>query len=257
MERATLQGGLVVHGLTGWQNATVERISQCTPRVKGFMLRLERPFQFVAGQHVDVRLTAPDGYRAMRSYSISSAPVSSPATCIEIMIELLTNGEVSPFFHEIVQIGDMIELRGPLGGHFVLSPGSMPSILLLGGGSGVVPLMSMARYSTTSFPDGRVVLFQSARRWDDVLFRDELIEFHEKRVGFSFVLSLTREAKRRSQDLTGRIDHTVSCELLKKFDGGPAQVFICGSNSFVNSVSDGIIAAGVAPVIIKTERYGA
>lgn len=246
-----------MHGLTGWQNATVERISQCTPRVKGFMLRLERPFQFVAGQHVDVRLTAPDGYRAMRSYSISSAPVSSPATCIEIMIELLTNGEVSPFFHEIVQIGDMIELRGPLGGHFVLSPGSMPSILLLGGGSGVVPLMSMARYSTTSFPDGRVVLFQSARRWDDVLFRDELIEFHEKRVGFSFVLSLTREARRRSQDLTGRIDHTVSCELLKRFDGGPAQVFICGSNSFVDSVSDGIIAAGVAPVIIKTERYGA
>jgi ferredoxin-NADP reductase len=172
------------------------------------------------------------------------------------MIELLANGEVSPFFHEIVQVGDMVELRGPLGGHFVLSPSSRPSILLLGGGSGVVPLMSMTRYSTTAFPDGRIVLFQSARRWDDVLFRDELIEFHEKRASFAFVLTLTREAKRRPKDLTGRIDRTVSCELLNRFDGGPAQVFICGSNSFVDAAADGVIAAGAAPAIIKTERYG-
>jgi ferredoxin-NADP reductase len=220
------------------------------------MIRLERPFQFLAGQHIDVRLTAPDGYRAMRSYSIASAPAPLPATSVEIMIELLTNGEVSPFFHETVQVGDAIELRGPLGGHFVLSQNAKPSILLLGGGSGVVPLMSMVRYSTAAFVDRRVVLFQSARRWDDVLFRRELIELHEKRIGFSFVLSLTREAKRRPQDLTGRIDRAASSGLLENFDGSPAQIFICGSNAFVDVAADSVIAVGAAPAVIKTERYG-
>jgi ferredoxin-NADP reductase len=100
------------------------------------------------------------------------------------------------------------------------------------------------------------VLFQSARRWDDVLFRRELIELHEKRTGFSFVLSLTREAKRRPQDLTGRIDREASSGLLKKFGGSPAQIFICGSNAFVDAAADSVIAAGAAPAVIKTERYG-
>ena len=242
--------------LTAWQNATVERINQCTPQIKGFILRLEQPFQFVAGQHVDVRLTAADGYRAMRSYSIASAPGPSAATIVEIMIELLADGEVSPFFHDIVRVGDVIELRGPLGGHFVLPSTAKPSILLLGGGAGVVPLMSMVRYAMTAFPDGKVVLFQSARRWDDVLFRKELMEFHERRTGFSFVLTLTREAKRRPNDLNGRINSEISRKLFGEFADGPSQIFICGSNVFVDAASDGIIAAGASAAVIKTERYG-
>ena len=123
-------------------------IVQRTPRIKSYFLALPEPFEFRAGQHVDVRLTAPDGYRAMRSYSIASAPGRSAT--IELAIDLLDNGEVSPFFHEVAAIGDEIELRGPLGGHFVWSPSDGGPLLLVGGGSGLVPLMSMIRAQASS-----------------------------------------------------------------------------------------------------------
>jgi ferredoxin-NADP reductase len=119
-----------------WQEATITAIAADTPRVKSFMLAPSAPFPFRAGQHVDVRLTAPDGYRAERSYSIASAP-DNPAN-IELAIERLDDGEVSPFFHDMAQVGDRIELRGPIGGHFVWEVDDGGPLLLLGGGSGVV-----------------------------------------------------------------------------------------------------------------------
>jgi len=127
-----------------WQEATINAVTPDTPRVKRFLLAPSAPFPFRAGQHVDVRLTAPDGYRAERSYSIASAPEDTAR--IELAIERLDDGEVSPFFHDVAEIGDAIELRGPIGGHFVWDVNDGGPLLLLGGGSGVVPLMSMLRH---------------------------------------------------------------------------------------------------------------
>jgi hypothetical protein len=127
-----------------WQQATIVGIASDTPRVKSFLFTTPAPLAFRAGQHVDVRLTAPDGYQAERSYSIASAPERTDG--IELAIERLDDGEVSPFFHEVAEIGDAIELRGPIGGHFVWSVEDGGPLLLLGGGSGVVPLMSMLRH---------------------------------------------------------------------------------------------------------------
>src|SRR6478752_1311587 len=127
-----------------WQEAKIAAIMPDTPRVKSFLLAPSAPFPFRAGQHVDVRLTAPDGYQAQRSYSIASAPGANGT--IELAVERLDDGEVSPFFHEVAMAGDEIELRGPIGGHFVWTAEQGGPVLLIGGGSGVVPLMSMIRH---------------------------------------------------------------------------------------------------------------
>ena len=161
-----------------WQEATIAGIAYDTPRVKSFLFATPAPISFRAGQHVDVRLTAPDGYQAERSYSIASAP--ERADGIELAIERLDDGEVSPFFHEVAEIGDAIELRGPIGGHFVWSVEDGGPLLLLGGGSGVVPLMSMLRHRAARGSDVPALLLFSARTWEDVIFRDELIAMHDR-----------------------------------------------------------------------------
>jgi len=237
-----------------WQNATVDRIVARTPRIKSFIFAPQLPFAFRAGQHVDVRLTAPDGYRAMRSYSIASAPEDPDR--IELAVELLDGGEVSPFFHDIVQVGDEIEMRGPLGGHFVWSAAEGGPVLLIGGGSGLVPLMSMIRHRAAVARDVPILLLQSARDWDDVLYRDELIALDEARDGFTLMLTLTRAPPRRAGDYGRRIDAAMVAEALRRLPGAPSQTFICGANPFVNAAADGAIAAGLQPSLIRTERYG-
>ncbi|MGD1067006.1 MAG: FAD-binding oxidoreductase, partial [Vulcanimicrobiaceae bacterium] len=187
-----------------WQSAQVVEIVTQTARIKSFFLTLTQPFDFAAGQHVDVRLTAPDGYRAMRSYSIASAP--DDRTRIELAIELLDDGEVSPFFHDVVAIGDTIELRGPLGGYFLWPPGEAGPLLLIGGGSGLVPLMAMLRHRRAAGLRLPVVLLLSSRTWDEVLYRDELLALDARRDGFELVLTLTREPPRRPGDFGRRVD---------------------------------------------------
>ncbi|TIS97147.1 FAD-binding oxidoreductase, partial [Mesorhizobium sp.] len=157
-----------------WQTVTIRRIEKRTPRVTSFFLRPSRPFAYRAGQHVDVRLTAPDGYQARRSYSIASAPESGET--IELAIERLEDGEVSPFFHEVAAVDDEVELRGPLGGHFVWSDSDGGPLLLVGGGSGVVPLMAMIRHRAARKSAVPAALVFSSRIWDEVIFRDELID---------------------------------------------------------------------------------
>ena len=165
-----------------WQEATIKAIASDTPRVKSFLFAPASPISFRAGQHVDLRLTAPDGYQAERSYSIASAPERTDG--IELAIERLDDGEVSPFFHDVAEIGDPIELRGPIGGHFVWSVEDGGPLLLLGGGSGVVPLMSMLRHREARGSNIPALLLFSARTWDDVIFRDELIAMHHRNDGF-------------------------------------------------------------------------
>jgi ferredoxin-NADP reductase len=225
-----------------------------TPRIKSFMLVPAMPFQFQAGQHVDVRLTAPDGYQAMRSYSIASAPEDSGA--FEIAVERLDDGEVSPFFHDVVVAGDEIELRGPLGGYFLWPAHDAEPILLIGGGSGVVPLVSMIRHRRATNDARRVTLLYSARTWDDVMYRDELLELKDRDDGFHLVLTLTREQAARGGDYRRRIDTAMIEETVAAFTTRPKWVFICGTNAFVNAGADGALAAGIAAPSILTERYG-
>jgi ferredoxin-NADP reductase len=237
-----------------WQSATVVEIIPRTPRIKSFIFKLSKPFRFLPGQHVDLRLTAPDGYRAMRSYSIGSAPDDSGK--IELAIEYLKDGEVSPFFHDVVAVGDEIELRGPLGGYFNWTEAEGGPLLLVGGGSGVVPLMSMIRHRKAIGSNVPFVLLLSARQWDDVLYRDELLDLREHLPGFTFVLTLTREPLRKSVDYDRRVDTAMMTEVLKRLPAAPKLIYICGANAFVNSAADGAVAGGVPLNIIRTERYG-
>ncbi|CDX26901.1 Oxidoreductase FAD-binding domain-containing protein [Mesorhizobium sp. ORS 3324] len=237
-----------------WQTATIIRIEKRTPRVTSFWFRPSRPFTHLAGQHVDVRLTAPDGYQARRSYSIASAPEAGAG--IELAIERLDDGEVSPFFHDVAEVGDEIELRGPLGGHFVWQVSDGGPVLLVGGGSGVVPLMAMVRHRTLRNSAVPVVLMLSARVWDEVIFRDELIALDDRLDGFDLVLTLTREPAKRPADHSRRIDVAMVIEAIERLPKPPALAYVCGSNAFVSAAAQALIDAGVPAGIIRTERYG-
>ncbi len=238
-----------------WQSCAIVEIAERTPAIKSFFFRLSEPFAYIAGQHVDIRLTAPNGYTAMRSYSIASAPGASEV--IELAIERLADGEVSPFFHDVAQVGDTIELRGPLGGHFLWPGPSDKPVLLIGAGSGVVPLMAMIRYRMANAETVSVALLLSSRTWDDVLFRDELLEIERSLPDFTFALAQTREPAIRSTDFSRRIDAPMVADVAARLPVAPGCVFVCGSNSFVEIAADAAVALGLEAGAIKTERYGA
>ena len=237
-----------------WQSCTIEDIVQQTPSIKSFFLRLSKPFAHIAGQHVDVRLTAPDGYRAMRSYSIASAATSSGI--IELAIERLPDGEVSSYFHDVAAAGDEIELRGPLGGHFLWPEPAVDAVLLIGAGSGLVPLMAMIRHRRTPSPAVPTALLLSARTAADVLFSDELHALEIDDAGFILALAITREKPTRASDFGRRIDGVMVQDVVARLHRRPSQLFVCGSNGFVNIATEGALLAGLPPSIIKTERYG-
>ncbi|MDM0112839.1 FAD-binding oxidoreductase [Variovorax sp. J22R133] len=239
-------------GVSPWHDATVQSLAHITPRIVSVVLQapLPRP---VAGQHVDVRLTAPDGYAAQRSYSIASAP---HADGIELIIEKLDDGEVSPFFHDVVQPGDTIELRGPLGGHFIWQPEDGGPLLLVGGGSGIAPLMAMVRQWRSSSATTPLLLIYSARTWAELAFGDELLALQEQAPNFMFVAVTTREPARRKDDLDRRIDAAHIEAILTRWDYEPASVYVCGSNRFVEAATTGLLDAGVPATLIRTERYG-
>jgi ferredoxin-NADP reductase len=197
------------------------------------------------GQHYDVRLTAADGYRAERSYSIASSPLEEGV--VELTIDRLEGGEVSTYFHDVLVEGDQVEVRGPFASYFVWR-GEEP-VLLIGGGSGVVPLMSMLRHRRLAAPEVPMRLLYSARTRREVIFADEL--------GDDAIVALTRELEGvpiegLSRFQLGRIfPGLVAAEA---FDSGLA--FVCGSNPFVESISQMLLAAGYAPDRIRTERFG-
>lgn len=237
-----------------WQNARIVDIVRRTPHIKSFFFVLPEPFQFRAGQHVDVRLSASDGYQAIRSYSIASAPAAS--VTLELAIDLLDNGEVSPFFHEVAVVGDEIEMRGPLGGHFVWGPEDGGPLLLLGGGSGLVPLMSMVRTRAAAAEPIPLALLVSARTWEDALYRDELLRIAQQSDGLSVTFALTRDRARRPQDYGRRVDADMLQAVIAPLQVAPRHVFVCGANAFVNAATNAALAAGIASTIIRTERYG-
>ena len=218
------------------QSCAIVDIAMRTPAIKSFFLRLSEAFNYTAGQHVDVRLIAPNGYTAMRSYSIASYP--SDSKVIELAIERLTDGEVSPFFHDITQVGDTVELRGPLGGHFLWPGPSSKPVLLIGAGSGVVPLMAMIRYRKASAEPVPVALLLSSRTWRDVLFRDELLELEGSLPNFALALALTREPTTRRTDFSRRIDAKMVADVAARLPVSPGCAFVCGSNAFVDIAAE-------------------
>lgn len=240
-------------GKRHWQKATVAAIERGTPRIKRFFFALPKPPAFVSGQHMDVRLVAPDGYQAQRSYSIASAPEQPER--LELAIERLDDGEVSAFFHEVVQVGDEIEMRGPLGGHFVWSVADGGPVLLVGGGSGVVPLMSMIRHHAARGSTIPVTLVVSARTIADSLYIDELRTLHAGHHGFTLAATVSREVVEQGDLASGRIDQALLVGALEAL-GDPRHVFVCGSNPFVEAIAGHVRDLGLAPGRIRTERYG-
>ena len=192
------------------------------------------------GQHYDIRLTAPDGYRAQRSYSVASSPLDEGS--IELTIDLLDDGEVSSYMHEVVVEGDQLELRGPFASYFVWH-GESPA-LLLGGGSGVVPLIAILRHRRRTMPESPMRLIYSARSPEEVIYADEL--------GDETELTFTREAPPGWSGHGGRIDAELVADAA--FASGPA--FVCGSNGFVEAAAALLIEAGYDSSRILTERFG-
>jgi ferredoxin-NADP reductase len=231
-----------------WRVGTVDEVVEETPRVRTIVLDVPDWAGHRAGQHLDVRLTAEDGYRAAREYSIASAPGEPVA----ITVERLDDGEVSPYLTEELRAGDGLELRGPVGGYFVWDGDGMP-LLLVGGGSGVVPLRAMVRHRLRSGSEVPVRLLYSSRTLDDVIYRAELDEAAD---GVEVVHTLTREQPPGWTGFARRVDAELLAEFAWPAEDG-ALAFVCGPTSFVEAVAKGLVDLGYPPARVKTERFGA
>jgi ferredoxin-NADP reductase len=224
-----------------WQAARVVGIRDETARAKTFALALERPTPHLAGQHFVLRLTAEDGYTASRSYSVASAP-GDPSR-IELTVELMDGGEVSAFMHDVVEVGDELEVRGPIGGWFVWRADT-PAVLV-GGGSGVVPLVSMLRLARATGASGLVSLIASFRTPDDVYYRDEL-------PGPETTIVYTR----RNPPGIGRAPGRLGVEDLAPALRPDAVAYVCGSSGFSDAASALLTGLGVGVDRIRVERFG-
>ena len=240
-------------GVGVWQKVTVDSITEETYRAKTFRVSLPDWNGFRPGQHVDVRLTAPDGYQAQRSYSIASPPEVESA--LDLTVELVEDGEVSSWFHEVAQPGDVFELRGPIGGPFTWTVDDGGPLLLVAGGSGMVPLMSMLRHRQAQNATSSAHLLYSSRTLDDVIYRDELEAYSSDPSGPRVSHTLTRKHPPGWTGFTRRIDREMIDELLDEM-GKPPAVFICGPTAFVESVAAGLVTAGVDAERIRAERFG-
>jgi len=203
-----------------------------------------------AGQHVDVRLTAPDGYQAQRSYSIASAPEDEH---LELTVERLDDGEVSPYLTQVLRPDDELELRGPIGGYFVWEASLGGPILLVAGGSGVVPFRAILRHHRAAGSAVPARLLYSSRTFDTVIYREELMRLAEANE-IEVIFTLTRE--QREGWRSGRVDQTVLEEVAWSPAEGPL-VYVCGPTSFVEVVAESLVALGHDPSRIRTERFGA
>ncbi|QXC60729.1 ferredoxin reductase [Aquihabitans sp. G128] len=230
-----------------WQQARVVAITQEAPNAKTFRLALPNPVAHLPGQHYVVRLTAPDGYRAQRSYSVASAPEASGE--IELTVERLPDGEVSGFLHDALEVGDELEVRGPIGGWFVWRGGE--PALLVGGGSGLVPLMAMVRHARAL---GRADLLQvvvSVRTPAELYYAAELVG-PDAPPSPAVTVVHTRVAPPGSARPAGRL----SAADLPAVGAGTT-VYVCGSNGFADAATDLLLAAGTPTEQIRVERFGA
>jgi ferredoxin-NADP reductase len=231
----------------------VVSIRKETRRVKTIRFAVSNWPGHLPGQHVDVRLTAEDGYRAERSYSIASPPEVSG---LELTVDRLEDGEVSPFLTDQLQQGDTIRLRGPIGGYFVWSTSEhRRPLLLVAGGTGVVPLMCMLRHRTLSGSSVPTALLYSSRTREDVIFQEELTALARSDSGFTLRMTLTRDPAPGWPGRVGRIDLPAVQALLEGL-GGLVDSFVCGPDGFVEAGSALLLQAGQPRDAIRTERFG-
>jgi ferredoxin-NADP reductase len=256
MARAAVLGRLT------WRVGTVVAVRDETPSARTIVLEVPGWPGHLAGQHVDVRLTAPDGYSAQRSYSIASAPGGSRAEppvveppVIELTVQRLADGEVSPYLTQTLAVGNPLELRGPVGGWFVWDPGTAAPVLLVAGGSGVVPLMAMIRARAAIGSQAPFHLIYSVRDTAAALYAGELAEREQADGGLAVTHVYTRTAPAGSARPAGRISAGIIAAAGFPAGMSPA-VFVCGPTGFVETAADLLVAAGHDPRAIKTERFG-
>ncbi|HEY6057781.1 MAG TPA: ferredoxin reductase [Candidatus Limnocylindrales bacterium] len=240
-------------GLLSWQLATVATIGDETPTVRTFTLALPRWSGHRPGQHVDLRLTAEDGYSVERSYSIASEP--ERAGEIDITVERIADGEVSPFLHDVVVVGDRLEVRGPIGGYFVWEASLGGPLLLVAGGSGVVPLMAMLRHRRRVGSKTPTRLLLSSRHAEEIIYRDELDRFAGERNGVDVIHTLTRSQPAGWAGYSRRIDDRLLADALEPL-GIESRAYVCGPTALVETAANALVRLGLPPERIRTERFG-
>jgi ferredoxin-NADP reductase len=236
-----------------WQAGTVTSIRPETRQTKSFTLTLPRWMAHRAGMHYDVRLTAPDGYQTERSYSIASPP--EQVGKIQLTVERIEDGEVSPYLHDVLVTGDQIEVRGPIGGYFVWEVGLGGPLLLIGGGSGVVPLMAMLRHRAAQHATMPARILYSSRTADDVIYRDELEALAAGDRGFEVFFTFTRQAPPGWAGYRRRIDAAMLAEVIRPL-GMQARVYVCGPTLLVEAVATALVQMALPIEQIRTERFG-
>jgi ferredoxin-NADP reductase len=239
-------------GRLSWRLAEVIEVRPETDRVVTLALEVPDWDGHLPGQHVDVRLTAEDGYRAERAYSIASSPDGGR---IELAVERLEDGEVSPYLAGELRPGDQLELRGPVGGYFVWEPGRGGPLLLVAGGSGVAPLMAMVRYRAATGREVPARLLYSSRTEEDVIFREELERLADAGDGLTVTHALTRAQPPGWAGYARRID-AVMLEEVGWRPGERPLIYVCGPTRLVEAVAGDLVALGHDPVRVKTERFG-
>ena len=243
--------GAALLGRLTWHLAEVVDVVTETPRVKTIVFDVPEWPGHRAGQHVDIRLTAEDGYRAERSYSIASAP---DGTRIALTVERLDDGEVSPYLTDELRAGDRIELRGPVGGYFVWEPAQGGPLFLVAGGSGIAPLMSMLRLRAAAGSDVDARLLFSSRSWNEIIYRDELERLRDD--GVVVAHTLTRSQPAGWSGYARRVDREMLADIAPDPQHEP-HVYVCGPTSFVEVVAGALVGLGHEAKVIKTERFGA
>jgi ferredoxin-NADP reductase len=247
MERGTVLGRL------SWQFGEVVATEQETARARSITLAVPNWMGHQAGQHVDVRLTAEDGYQAERSYSIASPPEEGQS--VTLTVERLDDGEVSPYLTDELRVGDKLELRGPIGGYFVWEARLGGPLLLVAGGSGIVPLMAMIRHRAATGSTVPTRLLYSARSYADVIYRDELDRLVRSSTTLEVAYTLTRAQPPGWTGYSRRIDTDMLREVAWPPDQGPL-MFICGPTPFVETAAASLVLLRYEPGRIKTERFG-
>ncbi len=247
MERRTVPGRLT------WQLGEVVATQGETARAKSITLAVPNWIGHRAGQHVDVRLTAGDGYQAERSYSIASPPEEQPR--VTLTVERLDDGEVSPYLTDELRVGDKLELRGPIGGYFVWEARMGGPLLLVAGGSGIVPLMAMIRHRAAVGSTVATRLLYSSRSFEEVIYRDALDHLVKSTTMLAVVQTLTRVQPLGWTGYHRRIDTQMLREVAWPFDQRPL-AFVCGPTPFVETAAASLVALGYEPARIKTERFG-
>ena len=236
-----------------WQAGTVTAIRPETRQTKSFTFALPKWMAHRPGQHYDVRLTAPDGYQTQRSYSVASPPERMGE--VELTVERIPDGEVSPYLHDVLMPGDQLEVRGPIGGYFVWDVSLGGPLLLVGGGSGVVPLMAMLRHRAAQHSTVPARILYSSRTAEDVIYRDEFDAMASADGTFEPFYTFTRQPPAGWTGYRRRIDATMLAEVMRPFDRR-ARVYVCGPTLLVEAVANALVQMELPIERIRTERFG-